>query len=59
METNIIDSPYKDRNCYNCGRCKMDQKFHLYRCYEHNCFVGSGRWCPDWVMEYRIYKFEK
>ena len=60
MDTNdinmgIIDTPYDDRYCGNCGNCvKTEMRF----CLVHHAFVAKHKWCQSWDEQYRYYKFE-
>ena len=54
-ENKIIDTPYNDRSCGNCTNCV---KTELRYCLTNHAFVAKNKWCPDWKVEDRSYKFE-
>ena len=54
-ENRIIDTPYNDRCCSNCANCI---KTELRYCLTNHAFVAKNKWCPDWKVEDRNYKFE-
>ena len=51
----IIDTPYEDRYCGNCGHCT---KTEMRYCLVHHAFVAEHKWCQSWDQQYRYYKFE-
>lgn len=51
----IIDTPYEDRYCGNCGHCT---KTEMHFCLVHHAFVAEHKWCQSWDQQYRYYKFE-
>lgn len=51
----IIDTPYEDRCCGNCGHCTETE---MRYCLVHHAFVAEHKWCQSWDQQYRYYKFE-
>lgn len=53
-EEKIVDTPYKDRYCGNCNHCV---KTEMRYCLKNHAFVSKNKWCKDWCVENRDYKF--